>query len=222
MFVGPNIVTDGLVLALDAGSKKSYPGSGTTWYDLSGNGNNCTLDASEVSLNTSQNTNVLYFNTGVSTINGPSTPNAFTSFTAFKKIGTQTDNFHVLMGGQTHEISIQSNGSLRIGTNAGGSRSVSDISQANIGFDILDGRWSVFTARYDGSDLRTYINGVQVKLISKSGTTNDSYKLSRIGCWESNGYQANGYIPFVYMYDRALSQSEVLQNYNSVKSRFGL
>jgi hypothetical protein len=43
MFVGPNIITDGLVLALDAGSKKSYSGSGTTWKDLSGNGNNGTL-----------------------------------------------------------------------------------------------------------------------------------------------------------------------------------
>ena len=36
---GPDIVTDGLVLALDAGSERSYPGSGTTWIDLSGNGN---------------------------------------------------------------------------------------------------------------------------------------------------------------------------------------
>ena len=34
---GPNIVEEGLVLALDAGNTKSYPGSGTTWYDLSGN-----------------------------------------------------------------------------------------------------------------------------------------------------------------------------------------
>jgi hypothetical protein len=42
-FRGPNIVRDGLVLALDAASPRSYPGSGTTWYDLSGNGNNGTL-----------------------------------------------------------------------------------------------------------------------------------------------------------------------------------
>ena len=34
---GPKIVTDGLVLALDAANSKSYPGSGTTWNDLSGN-----------------------------------------------------------------------------------------------------------------------------------------------------------------------------------------
>ena len=40
---GPDIVQSGLVLDLDASDKNSYPGSGTTWYDLSGNKNHCTL-----------------------------------------------------------------------------------------------------------------------------------------------------------------------------------
>ena len=40
---GPKIVTDGLVLCLDAANSKSYPGTGTAWNDLSGNGNNGTL-----------------------------------------------------------------------------------------------------------------------------------------------------------------------------------
>ena len=39
----PSIITQNLVLCLDAGNSKSYPGSGTTWTDLSGNGNNGTL-----------------------------------------------------------------------------------------------------------------------------------------------------------------------------------
>jgi hypothetical protein len=43
-FVGPHIPTNGLVLALDATSERSYPGSGTTWYDLSGLENNATLN----------------------------------------------------------------------------------------------------------------------------------------------------------------------------------
>jgi hypothetical protein len=53
-FRGPNIVRDGLVLALDAASPRSYPGSGTTWYDLSGNGNNGTLVNSTFSNNVIQ------------------------------------------------------------------------------------------------------------------------------------------------------------------------
>ena len=43
IFYNPRTITDGLVLALDAANTKSYPGSGTTWTDLSGNGNNGTL-----------------------------------------------------------------------------------------------------------------------------------------------------------------------------------
>ena len=43
MFNGPNIVTSGLVLSLDAANTKSYPGSGTTWFDISGNNNHFTL-----------------------------------------------------------------------------------------------------------------------------------------------------------------------------------
>ena len=42
-FVGPNIVTDGLVFAVDAGSERSYPGTGSTWFDLSGNGLDMTM-----------------------------------------------------------------------------------------------------------------------------------------------------------------------------------
>jgi len=40
---GPKIITNGLILCLDAASTKSYPGSGTTWFDRSGNGNNGVL-----------------------------------------------------------------------------------------------------------------------------------------------------------------------------------
>ena len=43
VYAGPEIADSGLLLHLDAGNTKSYPGSGTVWYDLSGNGNNFTL-----------------------------------------------------------------------------------------------------------------------------------------------------------------------------------
>lgn len=46
---GPDIVTDGLVFNLDAANRKSYPGSGTTWYDLSGNNNNGTITGGSMS-----------------------------------------------------------------------------------------------------------------------------------------------------------------------------
>ena len=45
LFHSPRIVTDGLVMALDAANTKSYPGTGTTWFDISGNSNNATLNS---------------------------------------------------------------------------------------------------------------------------------------------------------------------------------
>src|SRR6056300_874544 len=41
---GPKITTDGLLLALDAANSKSYPGTGTTWFDMSGNSRNATMN----------------------------------------------------------------------------------------------------------------------------------------------------------------------------------
>jgi hypothetical protein len=43
ILAGPTIIDDGLVIILDANDKNSYPGVGTSWYDLSGNGNHATL-----------------------------------------------------------------------------------------------------------------------------------------------------------------------------------
>ena len=44
--INPNVPVSGLILQLDAQNTKSYPGTGTTWYDTSGNNNNFTINAS--------------------------------------------------------------------------------------------------------------------------------------------------------------------------------
>ena len=75
---GPNIVTDGLVLALDAASPKSYPGSGTTLFDLSGNGNEGTLTSGPTF--SSQNNGAIQVD-GSENISGP---------TAFTNVGHRT------------------------------------------------------------------------------------------------------------------------------------
>ena len=54
------IVTDGLVLRLDAGNRNSYPGSGTTWTDLSGNGNNGTLSATSIGYNSANGGSLVF------------------------------------------------------------------------------------------------------------------------------------------------------------------
>jgi hypothetical protein len=219
---GASIVRDGLVLHLDAANSKSYSGSGTVWSDLSGNSINASLSATDTSF-VSENNGTIYFNTGISSINGPSTPNAFTSFTAFKKIGVQTSNYHVLLGGQTHEISIQSNSTLRVGTNTNtSSRTILDVPSSMSEVDLLDGIWHIITSRYDGATIKSYIDSLEVGSAVKTGITNNTYKLSKIGCWENNSYQANGYIPFVVMYNRGLSEEEIKQNFEALRGRYGI
>ena len=61
VFAGPNIVEDGLMLYLDAADPKSYPGSGTTWFDLSGNGRHATLRNSSAGLPSHSTNNKGYF-----------------------------------------------------------------------------------------------------------------------------------------------------------------
>jgi len=61
VFAGPNIVEDGIMLYLDAADPKSYPGSGTTWFDLSGNGRHATLKNSSAGLPTHSTNNNGYF-----------------------------------------------------------------------------------------------------------------------------------------------------------------
>ena len=59
IFYNPSIVSSGLVLALDAGNPKSYPGSGTTWTDLSGQSNNFTWSSPAPTYTTYNNTPVI-------------------------------------------------------------------------------------------------------------------------------------------------------------------
>jgi hypothetical protein len=83
----PRIVTNGLVLALDAGNAKSYPGSGTTWTDLSGRGNNGTMFGSVPF--TTDYTQCFDF----ATASGVSSPNSSLGFSLASAINSATGNY---------------------------------------------------------------------------------------------------------------------------------
>ena len=88
---GPNIVRNGLVLCLDAASKRSYPGSGTTWTDLSGLNNNGTLTNGPTFSNA--NGGILTFNGTSQHISGSSNSNfAFGTSNFLCCLGTSLPN----------------------------------------------------------------------------------------------------------------------------------
>jgi hypothetical protein len=225
MFYGtPPIVTNGLVLNLDCGNRLSYPTSGTTWTDLSGNNNNGTL------------------------INGPTfNPNNLGSI-VFDGVDDYasvpyTTNFDATVNGITLNTWVYNNNSSggwkaviqrnRNGTLAavyGIWRSTSNGWQFRLGSGGVDstinitnattGIWVNLTLTYNKTTLIAYINGVNVGTNTPIGYVNDTQNLL-IGDAGVSEYFKGG-IASTQIYNRALSQSEILQNYNAYKTRFGL
>ena len=99
------------------------------------------------------------------------------------------------------------------GTSASGGRIISTILSANIWYQ------QGFVLFADGSR-KVYLNGVEIASqsggLGKTATTEFS-----VGCINQNHW-VNGFIPIVTQYNRALTTSEITQNYNALRGRFGL
>lgn len=214
---GPKIVTDGLVLCLDAAGTKSYPGSGTTWYDVSGNGNNGTLQNSPTF--NSANGGSLVFDAANDVVTLPNNigyVSKVSAFGWFKTIGTAFNNYHIIFGSSELEVSFYQSGYIRVGVVTTNGRYVS-----NHGSGLTDGNWHYGGLTFDGATKKAYIDGVHVGSQTLSGTLTYSFNGRQMGSY-SGGYGLNGHIGKAEIYDRELSASEVLQNYNATKGRFGL
>ena len=217
IYGGPDIVTDGLVLHLDAANRKSYPGSGSTWYDLSGNGNNGTL-----SYPTYTNTNYGSFNFDY--INdyvycGQVLNNvAYTKMAWFRPEGTSAniisgggESTHAFwMGGTTTTLSSGHNSSWNLVSY-----------RPNNPGDMLNKWWFGATTFSSSIGHRLYLNGIQVSSSSNTTTVNGNGTV-RIGSYGDAGNLFDGDIPMVLIYNRFLSANEVQQNYNALKGRYGL
>lgn len=212
---GPDIVQDGLVLHLDAADVKSYPKSGTVWYDRSGNGND-----------------------GV--INGPTFENNTWSFdgnndivtvdsTAFNK--TVDDEMSVgiwmcpLKNGSSYQELVCNREStfnwMLYQHIDGGEISFHGAGQYKSSYIPTLNKWIYVIATVKSRISKVYVNGNKEyegeyffggNLPSKMG----------IGKIPNDLEPYYGKIAMVQFYSRALTQAEVLQNYNATKSRFGL
>ena len=231
-FLGQNIVTNGLTINLDAANKDSYPGTGTTWTDLSGNGNNGTLTNGPLFLS-NQNGGVIAFDgvddyVGIannSTIN----PNNG-SFTIVCWVNSDPSS-----GGDGWDLWVakRSNGSngYYVGVNnpsgvrfMAGNNANQRTDTGFIGYTY--NTWAMFTAVLDRTaNTQTIIrnNFEQSSSVTPSGGTYDnSGTLSIGGDIGIGSYFVNGKQSIVLIYNRALSAAEITQNYNATKTRFGL
>ena len=226
---GPNIVTNGLVLALDAANTKSYPGSGTTWVDLSGKGNNGTLTNGPAY--STDNGGIINFDgtddyvdcgvlTGLSStsittdvwvrFDGALDSNDRKIFCYRKSTGSPYVAFQLRKGNGTTGLYYQYN-------NGGTWYTVSLVNAMNSG-----DTWYKYTIVQDGTNVKTYINGDLFQSdnfaagIDYSGVNN-----FLLGYRTSSEYW-KGDIAEMKIYSRVLSPQEVLQNYNATKARYGL
>ena len=226
-YYSPSIVTNGLVLCLDAGNSKSYSGSGTTWYDLSRNGNNGTITT------TFYNSN----NSGNLAFSGDLYPGTIPYTTALDPTGGLTIEAWIfpvnITTNQYYEIyrkeaspgrqlfSFQEYGTiLSFGTDTtGNGYSEQDVSITAANYT---NQWVHVVASYTSGVKTVYRNGIPInKITNITGTLQQGNATFFIGS-SSGGENFKGNFSSLKVYNRGLSDLEVLQNYNATKSRYTL
>lgn len=234
----PKIVTDGLVFAVDAANTKSYPGSGTTWKDLSGNGNDGTL-TNGPTFDSSYAGGIIYdmSNDYVKVNNSSSitiTGSEITYEAVFKTSYTVIDNNgNAIISKRKHWESGDLSFSLWHvqGDYISGSIDTSsgryNVNSSSLP-DINDGKPHIVQVVYDGDMLYMYLDGILTDSIVATGNILNQNVDLIIGNGQAHdgtvqyAYTWNGSIYCVKIYNRALSPSEITQNYNALKGRFGL
>jgi hypothetical protein len=213
-YANGRIITNGLVLALDAADRNSYVSGSTVWNDVSGNGNNGTLTNGPTFSN-----NSIVFD-GIDdyiTLGNPSSLDTL-NFTicAWAKSNTFSNYQNIIFKGTNvgqYGIALNSVGDWVIQPNANqGSTFIGDIITLNT--------WNFFAGTYNGTQITAYRNGIQKQQYNNPQSNYGN--IVTIGTDTVNNRPFNGSIPAVQIYNRALSAQEILQNYNAQKSRFNL
>jgi hypothetical protein len=236
----PKIVTDGLVLALDAGNVKSYASGSTTWLDKSGRGNNGTL------------TNGPTFNSGNAGSIVFDGANDFVNITDNNSIDFGTSNFtsniwiypysSSLAINKEYGVINKNNGfqnspgwGLELSTYGyfppfptilleGFNSGQSSWGNTNVTGFIKTQAWSNINLVRNGNNFDMYINGILSNTTTNSNVgfnvdNSVNLTLAKNSTWQLS---YKGEISNFNLYNKAFTAQEVLQNYNATKGRFGL
>ncbi len=216
----PKIVTDGLVFCIDAADKNSYPGSGTTWTDLSPNGNVSTL-TNGPTFSTS-GSGAIYFdgnNDYVSFTSQTFAVNSSPTSFCFDAMVDDTSQTHLICMYNSYYskcFRIIYSGHLDFETNT-------NEETVRGTLHTWDTNWHSYCVVFDGSgdagSSKMYQDGVELTVGTNDALT-DSVTFDKIG-YGSNG-SVLGVVSTVKYYNKALTPKEVLQNFNAQRSRFGV
>ena len=223
--VTPDVITQGLVLNLDASDSNSYSGSGNTWADLSGQGNDFTTlsnftSASPNYFDTDYNnvtesvSNIVVSNAlGLSLEIWLNVNNWTASGGTSASYSTIIDGFYT--GGTGTKFILRRDSSGNLFTNIAG------VSATKSSYNTIN-QWVNLTATYDGSTVELYENGVNIASASNSGGNVSFDKSVELGRASDGSEWLNAKINSVRIYNKGLTSSEVTQNFDAKKSIFGL
>ena len=222
MYRGPHIVTDGLVFAVDAGSTRSYPGSGTTWKDLSATGINGTL-TNGPTFNSSNGGSFLFDNTDDYVSLGASSELSITNqISVFSWVKVNTFSawdgvFGTYDGGNFVHFQLAYG---RLNVYIYGPNAVYGSLDSGY-YKLTAGEWSNIGLTFGSQTLKVYLNGVAMPttVTGSSANIGGTSEMS-IGRVFSGSRYLGGNLANTMIYNKALSQAEVTQNYNAEKSRF--
>ena len=225
IFYNPKIVTDGLVLCLDAANKRSYPGTGTTWSDLAG-ANDGTLTNGPTF--DSDNGGSIVFDGSDDYVSVPSftsdlPSHSFSLELVFKWDSYGTDNIDFITAGADEELEIHTGGGA--GTNGlrfipydhPGSETQGTLDNPNIITNDIN--HIVFTAEHS-SPSKSYKSGELFLTSSTTSTITLTSSTFYIGRRGSGAFPFGGNIHTLKVYNRALTADEIRQNYNATKGRY--
>jgi len=228
----PSIVTSGLVLCLDSGNTNSYPGTGTTWTDISGNGNTGTLVNSPTF--SSNYAGIIAFNGTNQYVNCGYNSIIYNLTTDFavelwvRWIGAVATTGNGQWMVANVDIS-NTNGGFQLGYIPGTGFILSTYGNLqSVAYNIVPtiNTWYHFVGTKSSTlGYTVYLNGISVanaNILTNAGAASRNL---RIAHRERDGGSAGyfpGYIPITKIYNRALSATEVTQNFNALRGRYGL
>ena len=220
---GPKIITSGCVLSLDAADKNSYPGSGTAWRDLSGNGKNLTLTNGPTFSAANQGSIVFdgvddycrVQNFTSMNVQGPGTVTYWGKFSNLGSSGVNKTALTITNGLGTGALQVGLRDAQGIVWKAGG------VTLLSYNTPTLN-RITQWTLTFDNSNLQMYIDGIltnsTTSAVAQTATAADFY----LATFRTDAAEAfSGTIYSSAIYNRVLTATEILQNYNATKSRFG-
>lgn len=242
VYSGPEIVNNGLVLHLDAANSRSYPGSGTVWYDLSGNDKHASLingtiyestnnggivlDGGDELINIPNSKNLDYFGTGDFTVETFVKSNNV----VYPRSRHPLQFFHTVTGAATRGWSVghgASGSSVEIMASDGTNTQRTTLSHTAISESTYHHR--IFTVSRAAGLLTThYLNGKLVGQVNMPSVTGSIYNTASDAgttgitfgyVW---GWRYIGSVNVFRLYNRVLSTAEIQQNFEATRTRYGV